>query len=291
MENYSIYKHTCPNGKIYIGITKQKAEARWNHGHGYDTQFFGKAVKKYGWENIQHEVLMNGLTLEMANSWEQALISQYKSYDPQYGYNLTMGGDGQVGRKATNKLREATKKRVCAMWQNPAMREKLLKHLHEISQNNKGRKMSAEAIRKRLSKISKPIVQYDLTGKKIASYPSIAEAGRQLKVSDGWIVGCCKGYTKRRTVCGTIFKYANEPLTKDEIERRLAKDTSKNKPVYQMDFDGNIIQVHPSMHEADRVTGISYKNIFRACNSKTHIAKGYKWQYAIENNSDKEAAI
>lgn len=29
---YVVYKHTCPNGKVYIGITSQKPEHRWKKG-------------------------------------------------------------------------------------------------------------------------------------------------------------------------------------------------------------------------------------------------------------------
>ena len=30
--NYTVYKHISPSGKIYVGITKQKPEYRWNNG-------------------------------------------------------------------------------------------------------------------------------------------------------------------------------------------------------------------------------------------------------------------
>ena len=36
--NYSVYMHKTPNGKIYIGITKQKPIKRWLHGKGYQKQ-------------------------------------------------------------------------------------------------------------------------------------------------------------------------------------------------------------------------------------------------------------
>lgn len=32
---YTVYKHTSPSGKVYIGITKRKPEYRWNKGKGY----------------------------------------------------------------------------------------------------------------------------------------------------------------------------------------------------------------------------------------------------------------
>ena len=39
---YSVYMHTCPNGKRYIGMTSCKdMNDRWRYGHGYkhDTDF------------------------------------------------------------------------------------------------------------------------------------------------------------------------------------------------------------------------------------------------------------
>ena len=37
--NYIVYKHTAPNGKVYIGITGFDPEYRWlNNGRGYKNQ-------------------------------------------------------------------------------------------------------------------------------------------------------------------------------------------------------------------------------------------------------------
>ena len=33
--NFCVYKHTCPNGKVYIGITCQNPIKRWKGGSGY----------------------------------------------------------------------------------------------------------------------------------------------------------------------------------------------------------------------------------------------------------------
>ena len=35
MKNFIVYKHTSPNGKVYIGITKQNPKQRWGNGSGY----------------------------------------------------------------------------------------------------------------------------------------------------------------------------------------------------------------------------------------------------------------
>lgn len=92
MEDYSVYCHTFPNGKKYIGITKTNVEKRWNNGFGYSSQpKMAKAINKYGWDNVKHEVLAVGLTKELANQLEQYYIAKYDSF--VNGYNSTIGGD------------------------------------------------------------------------------------------------------------------------------------------------------------------------------------------------------
>ena len=83
--NYTVYKHTAPNGKVYIGITFRKPETRWSNGNGYSRQkHFYAAIKKYRWENIKHEILFENLSKEDACQKEIELIAQYKSNDPEY---------------------------------------------------------------------------------------------------------------------------------------------------------------------------------------------------------------
>ena len=45
--NYKVYKHTSPNGKVYIGITCNDVRDRWQYGNGYAKQpLFYNAIKK-----------------------------------------------------------------------------------------------------------------------------------------------------------------------------------------------------------------------------------------------------
>lgn len=60
---YVVYKHTTPSGKVYVGITGQKPARRWQNGYGYkDNEHFYRAIRKYGWENIKHEIVCAGLS-------------------------------------------------------------------------------------------------------------------------------------------------------------------------------------------------------------------------------------
>ena len=40
---------------------------------------FNNAINKYGWNNFKHVVLIDGLSLEMANIVEEELIKKYSS--------------------------------------------------------------------------------------------------------------------------------------------------------------------------------------------------------------------
>lgn len=91
---YSVYIHTSPSGKKYIGITKQKPTARWGKGRNYkNNTYFTAAIEKYGWENFTHEVLCEVPTLEEAKSLEIELIAKHRSDERAYGYNISKGGD------------------------------------------------------------------------------------------------------------------------------------------------------------------------------------------------------
>lgn len=94
MTNFTLYRHTSPSGKVYIGITHQTPEARWQNGLGYrkNAHFF-RAIVKYGWRNFNHEILAEGLTRAVACEMERALIAQHKSNDKRFGYNITDGGE------------------------------------------------------------------------------------------------------------------------------------------------------------------------------------------------------
>lgn len=95
---YTVYKHTNKiNGKVYIGITSQSVERRWQKGAGYTGQVFGNAIKKYGWDGFTHEIIATGLSKQEACDIEKKLISKYKSNNHINGYNVAEGGQVVAG--------------------------------------------------------------------------------------------------------------------------------------------------------------------------------------------------
>lgn len=92
--NYVVYKHTCPNGKVYIGITKGSPEGRWSNGFGYNYNYlFFSDIVKYGWDNIEHEILVTKLDKKVAQELEKSFILKHRSNDINFGYNIICGKD------------------------------------------------------------------------------------------------------------------------------------------------------------------------------------------------------
>ena len=92
-KNYTIYKHTTPDGKVYIGITCNKLNRRWQNGLDYkNNRDFTNAISFYGWENITHDVLAKELPASLAEKLEDFYIEKYNSRNPEFGYNRHAGG-------------------------------------------------------------------------------------------------------------------------------------------------------------------------------------------------------
>ena len=91
---FIVYRHIAPNGFSYIGMTSLEPEKCWKNGKGYYGTLFEEMILKYGWENIEHEILYTGLTEAEARLVKSVTIGEYCSYigfDDCAGYNCTLG--------------------------------------------------------------------------------------------------------------------------------------------------------------------------------------------------------
>ena len=211
MERYSVYKHITPDGRIYIGITKRVPSQRWRNGLGYrdshNSQFW-QAICHFGWENIQHETLFENLSKEEAECKETELISLEKSAQEQFGYNITAGGPGALGRicseEARNKIGNANKGREFST------KEKARRSVAAKGENNPmygragnqnprygitGEKHPLFGKTGADCKNSKPVM--NITTGKI--YISATEAAESLALDMSSICACCR---RKRKTCG-----------------------------------------------------------------------------------------
>ena len=187
MDNYKVYKHTFPNGKVYIGITQQTLIKRWQNGKGYKKQkFLYNAIQKYNWENVKHEVLFKNLTKEQAEQKEIELIELYKSNQRTFGYNIENGGNsiGKMADDTKTKLRKLNiGKKMSQNTKEQLLKANVGKIISEetrrkISEAQKGKKVS-EATRKKLSYANKGRKVSEQTREKLR----IANKGKKLSES------------------------------------------------------------------------------------------------------------
>ena len=85
----SVYIHTSPAGKVYIGIAENPLQ-RWANGCGYnDNALFSADIERYGWDNFKHEIIAECQSREEAERLERDFILLLDSESPEKGYNQT----------------------------------------------------------------------------------------------------------------------------------------------------------------------------------------------------------
>lgn len=217
MNNFTVYKHTTPSGKVYIGITKQNPIRRWRaDGSGYkENNHFWNAICFYGWDNITHEIVASGLTKEQACEMEIKLIAEHDSMNPSKGYNGTIGGEHPPFTEETRKKISESLKGKMAGEKNPNYGN------HKLAGENNpnyGKRWSAE-VRRKMSE-----------GRKGISCGSPSEATRQ-KMRDNH-----KGGTpSKQVLCvetGEVFKSINDAARAVNINKKVISNCCRGVEHY-----------------------------------------------------------
>ena len=162
---YCVYMHTNKlNNKKYIGITCRPVEARWNSGKGYKlNRHFWSAIQKYGWDNFIHEILASNLSKEEAQKLEVELISVYNTTDENFGYNVSIGGEGgarystETEKIAARKITE--KKRYEKLKSDEVKYKKYLEYNNRIHMESYYDPLKHEKKRARLNKNKQKYLQ------------------------------------------------------------------------------------------------------------------------------------
>lgn len=249
---YSVYKHTSPSGKVYIGITGKKPLARWKNGNGYmNNTHFWNAIVKYGWESFTHEIISEGLTKEAAATLEIHLIAQYDSTNPDNGYNKSTGGEsGMIGyhhseetrekiRKKAENMSEETRKKISVaktgFHHSEETREKIRQARKQQPDPRKGRKHSEET-RRKISAAKTGTVLSEQTRKRM----SMARKGK--------------------------------PLSEKAIEKSIE---AHKRSVICIETS----EMFSSVNDAAKTVMVQRTGISAVCNGRQKTAGGYHWKY------------
>ena len=212
---YTVYMHKFPNGKVYVGITKNSIYKRWANGQGYrHNKRMTNAIKRYGWENVSHIIIDENLSKEEACKLEIEKIKEFDSTNEENGYNYSTGGES--GSSGVKQSEETIRKRIQNTngGVNPFLGKKHTEETRKkMSAACKGRKRSEEdkiKISKKLKGVKKS-EETKLRMKKAQEknrkkviclttgiiYDSISDAAKAIGASNSNITCACNGTYKK----------------------------------------------------------------------------------------------
>lgn len=287
---YKVYVHINKiNGKIYIGQTKQTLEQRSSNGNAYKgSRHFWNAIKKYGWNNFEHVVLIENLSLEMANIIEEYLIKKYDSTNDKIGYNLWFGGNN---REVNDETREIQRKKKIGynpwkIWDEETIEN--IKRKNSIAKMGEKNPMYGKQLSDKAKRLRKErrlhVLQYDLEGNFIREWDSLEDASVEYDIAKANISKSCNEPT---SICrGFLWRYKKGEVIPKHIksykEMMLELDNVRSaqfRPVYQYSLDGCYITSYEDFHEAEERTGIKSYGINICCRGDLISYMGYRWSF------------
>lgn len=157
--NYSIYKITYPNKKLYIGSSKnfdkRKAQHKSDSTHRKlkDKQICDRAIAKYGWDNIIINIICT-VPPEYIDDAEKYFIALYKSNDKNLGYNIQAGGQ----KYQRHHTKETCKKISIALSgeNNPFYGHKHTEHAKQLMKLSKSNISEETREKQRLYALNRP---------------------------------------------------------------------------------------------------------------------------------------
>lgn len=210
-----IYKLTNTlNNKIYIGLTtetisercrKRIAEAKYRDSKN---SYILNAIRKHGSEVFKVEQIDTAFSLEELQQKEIFYIQQYNSTNRKIGYNLTKGGEGNLGLKMSDKTKEKIRQKAIG---RKASIETKIKMSNSKKTNNIDFSKAIENCKLYNLKTSKKVEEFDLNNNLIKTYNSISEVSKTLNITKAKI----DYYLKRdkngnyRILNNKIYKFIN----------------------------------------------------------------------------------
>lgn len=268
-----IYKYTSPSGKCYIGQTTDENRRKRQHEHNafnteckqYNSKFY-TAIRKYGWDSFQYEVLYTIFketleeTIDILNDREIYYIGQYDSF--KNGYNMTIGG----------------------------------RQLRGSDHPSYGTHLSEEHKIKLKASVIKQVSQYDIDGNYIATYDSAANAQLATGCDSSQIIAVCRG--KSYTSKNYQWRYGDskENIGKPDIPKhkggtgRTGKLNGKSKQVFQYTLQGELVNIWESALQAEREQKYQSTRISKAVSLRKPYGKRgeikYVWSFIALSEAD-----
>lgn len=285
------------NNKKYIGqsinINSRWQLHKWElRNNRHSNSHLQNSWNKYGEKNFTFYILEQ-CNENLLDEKERYYIDTLRTTVDDYGYNLDSGGNSHKHHC------EETKQKISFSNTGKTNSEETRR---KISLNRKGKMCGSNHFRygKKLPEWHAELLRmyaksrsgdscYQAkkviclnTGEIFTTILAAAEKYKDCGVNAANIMKCCKG---QRNFCGRIN--GNTPILwsyyKDDVIYVYTPYTkthcTNNKKVSQYDKQNNYIATFDSAREAERRTGISYKQISQVCTGNKPSAHGYVFKF------------
>ena len=283
------------NSKIYIGQAVD-IERRWRkhrsglRGNDHGNKHLQNSWNKYGESNFEFTIICECAESQL-DTMEIDYIAKLKTYNTDFGYNKTYGGEGgrpteetrrkqseshkgkTLSEETRRKMSESRKGKNCGKHSPNYGKHLSEEHKKKLSEANKGKKNPnygkhlSEETKKKLSEANKGKSLSEETKKKLSE----AHKGRTSPNKGKTF----SEETKRKM--SEARKGKNSPMY-----GKLGAKNPKSIPVVQLTLDGELVNIYGSAIDTKRECGFNPGAIIQCCKGKRKTHKGYKWQYLHE---------
>jgi group I intron endonuclease len=300
-----IYKFTNRvNGKVYIGQSRN-IYLRYKEHRKDQNSGMSIAIKKYGIESFNFEVIERVDDLTNLNEREQYWLDYYQAFRRSRGYNRAkLVTNFKLGRKHSAEANLALGIRMKAYWANnpnPNLgrkySEETRKKISEAKLRNPLTKEQYDAISIiRVKKMTKRVAQIDLkTSQLIQVWESVTAIQQQLGIPAASIRYACRGFQNNKngrypktSHAGYRWEYTDlEPAIYDKAHKTNLKSIGKR--VAQIDIEsGKTLRVWTGAKQVNQELRLPIEAIRCVCRGYIMSASGrlptssyggYRWQY------------
>lgn len=241
-----------------------------------------------------------------AKEKEVELIEKFRSFEKEYGYNLTKGGDGTVGLKRSKEQIQFLKNLLSKKVYQRELDGTFVKEwngLREIERKTGFCRQNITACcnkkvfqahgyiwsfdknyiaKKKKRKNCKTVYQYDLDGNFINEWESLSAIQKILGYNKNNLSHCCLG--EIQSAHGFIWSYEKR---NDIIYEN--KNLQKQRKIYQFSKEMILIKEWDNLESIENTLGYGRSAISTCCRCESKTAYGYVWRY--EENLDRKTSL
>ena len=265
-----MYKNKV-NGRCYVGQTIQTIKRRRiQHisaaNRGMEQPFY-KAIRKYGIDNFDFEVLLSNVPVALLDDLEINTIHMYDAYTK--GYNAASGGKVNRGFTLSDVTKEKLKQANLGKKASEMTKQKM-------SDSQRGRKHS-EDTKKRISRSNLGNYHTEATKRKMSE--RVVPESQKQALSDSWKRDTEGNRTRRermRTWNIGRVQSEEELLIRSKTRSRGEKNP-KSKAVRCVETG----RVYSTVAAAAKEISTSTSNVSAVCKGKYKKTKGFSFEYVV----------